>query len=31
MNKFIEPRDPQSQRSFCCRFRVDFEDILMAA
>ena len=31
INKYIEPRDAASQRSFCCRFRVDFDDILKAA
>ena len=31
INPYIEPRDASSQRSFCCRFRVDFEDILKAA
>lgn len=31
LNKFIEPRDSSSQRSFCCRFRVDFNDILQAS
>ena len=31
INPFIEPRDASSQRSFCCRFRVNFEDILKAA
>lgn len=30
LNKYIEPRDSKSQRSFCCRFRVNFEDILKA-
>lgn len=31
LNKFVEPRDASSQRSFCCRFRVDFEDIMKAS
>ncbi len=31
INKFIEPRDQTSQRSFCCRFRVNFEDIIRAS
>ena len=31
VNKFIEPRDSKSQRSFCCRFRVNFDDILRAS
>lgn len=31
INKYIEPRDASSQRSFCCRFRVNFEDILKAS
>ncbi|MEF2175780.1 MAG: anaerobic ribonucleoside-triphosphate reductase [Candidatus Absconditabacteria bacterium] len=31
LNKYIEPRDPSSQKSFCCRFRVDFNDILRAS
>lgn len=31
LNKYIEPRDAWSQRSFCCRFRVSFEDILKAS
>ncbi len=31
INKYIEPRDASSQRSFCCRFRVNFDDILKAA
>jgi len=31
LNKYIQPRDAWSQRSFCCRFRVSFEDILKAS
>lgn len=31
LNRYIEPRDATSQRSFCCRFRVDFNDILKAS
>jgi len=31
LNPYIEPRDASSQRSFCCRFRVDFDDILKSA
>ncbi len=31
LNPYIEPRDASSQRSFCCRFRVNFDDILKAA
>jgi len=31
LNPYIEPRDASSQRSFCCRFRVSFDDIMKAA
>lgn len=31
LNKFIAPRDPSSQKSFCCRLRINFEDILRAS
>ena len=31
LNPYIEPRDAWSQRSFCCRFRVSFDDIMKAA
>ncbi len=30
-NKYIEARDATSQRSFCCRFRVNFDDIINAS
>ena len=30
-NKYIEPRDANSQKSFCCRFRVNFDDIMKAS
>lgn len=31
INQFIEPRDPKNQKSFCCRLRINFEDILQAS
>lgn len=31
INKYIEPRDAASQKSFCCRLRINFEDILQAS
>jgi len=31
INKYIQPRDASSQRSFCCRLRISFEDILKAS
>lgn len=31
INKYIEPRDATSQRSFCCRYNVRMEDIIKSS
>jgi len=31
LNPTIEPRDASTQRSFCCRFKIDMSDILKAS
>ncbi len=31
INPYIQPKDASNQRSFCCRFKVDFNEIIKAA